>query len=113
MNACIVLNLLKYSILVMHCRWLIIFETYLINLAAKDKHRNMKRMYSLTPALFILLNSGWAQNGMVVFQTDFGLKDGAVSAMKGVAMQVSPALKLYDLTHEIPAYNTYGRLPIV
>lgn len=43
----------------------------------------------------------------VVFQTDFGLKDGAVSAMKGVAMGVDPDLKLYDLTHEIPAYNIW------
>lgn len=43
----------------------------------------------------------------VVFQTDFGTADGAVSAMKGVALQVDPALKLYDLTHEIPAYNIW------
>jgi len=35
------------------------------------------------------------------------LKDGAVSAMKGVAMGVAPDLKLYDLTHEIPAYNIW------
>lgn len=48
-----------------------------------------------------------AQNKIVVFQSDFGLKDGAVSAMKGVAMGVSPDLKLYDLTHEIPAYNIW------
>src|SRR5690349_13257309 len=45
--------------------------------------------------------------GIVVFQTDFGLKDGAVSAMKGVATAVDPELKLYDLTHEIPAYNIW------
>jgi S-adenosylmethionine hydrolase len=49
----------------------------------------------------------YAQNKIVVFQTDFGLKDGAVSAMKGVAMGVSPDLKLFDLTHEIPAYNIW------
>jgi len=48
-----------------------------------------------------------AQNKIIVFQTDFGLKDGAVSAMKGVAMDVSPDLKLFDLTHEIPAYNIW------
>jgi S-adenosylmethionine hydrolase len=48
-----------------------------------------------------------AQNKIVVFQSDFGLKDGAVSAMKGVATGVSPDLKLYDLTHEIPAYNIW------
>jgi S-adenosylmethionine hydrolase len=48
-----------------------------------------------------------AQNKIVVFQSDFGLKDGAVSAMKGVANGVSPELKLYDVTHEIPAYNIW------
>jgi S-adenosylmethionine hydrolase len=49
----------------------------------------------------------FAQNKIVVFQTDFGLKDGAVSAMKGVAMGVDSSLKLFDLTHEIPAYNIW------
>jgi S-adenosylmethionine hydrolase len=49
----------------------------------------------------------WAQNGIVVYQSDFGLKDGAVSEMKGVAMGVSSGLKLFDLTHEIPAYNIW------
>jgi S-adenosylmethionine hydrolase len=47
------------------------------------------------------------QNKIVVFQSDFGLKDGAVSAMKGVAMGVSTDLKLFDLTHEIPPYNIW------
>jgi len=48
-----------------------------------------------------------AQNKLLVFQSDFGLKDGAVSAMKGVANSVSAELKLYDVTHEIPAYNIW------
>lgn len=48
-----------------------------------------------------------AQNGIVVFQTDFGTKDGAVSAMKGVATAVDASLKLYDLTHDIPTYNIW------
>jgi len=48
-----------------------------------------------------------AQNKILVFQSDFGLKDGAVAAMKGVANSVSPELKLYDVTHEIPAYNIW------
>ncbi|HYF29956.1 MAG TPA: S-adenosyl-l-methionine hydroxide adenosyltransferase family protein [Chitinophagaceae bacterium] len=43
----------------------------------------------------------------IVFQTDFGVKDGAVSAMKGVAHDVDPGIPLYDLTHEIPAYNIW------
>ncbi len=57
---------------------------------------------------FLLLNEiSFAQNKIVVFQSDFGLKDGAVSAMRGVAMGVSTDLKLFDLTHEIPAYNVW------
>jgi len=49
----------------------------------------------------------FSQNGILVFQTDFGLKDGAVSAMKGVAMGVDKKLQLFDVTHEIPAYNIW------
>ncbi|MFN8345524.1 MAG: SAM-dependent chlorinase/fluorinase [Spirosomataceae bacterium] len=56
--------------------------------------------YSFSAPLF-------SQSKTVVFQTDFGLKDGAVSAMKGVAMGVDPTLRLFDLTHEIPAYNIW------
>jgi S-adenosylmethionine hydrolase len=67
------------------------------------------KVYSIL-VLFIALLS-WsemrAQNKILVFQTDFGLKDGAVSAMKGVAMEVSSGLKIFDLTHEIPAYNVW------
>ena len=43
----------------------------------------------------------------LVFQSDFGLKDGAVSEMKGVAFAVSPRLKIFDITHEIPAFNIW------
>ncbi len=58
--------------------------------------------------LFIVISiCSFAQNKTIVFQTDYGLKDGAVSAMKGVAMGVSPDLKLFDLTHDIPAYNIW------
>jgi S-adenosylmethionine hydrolase len=65
------------------------------------------RLFFFTGLLFLLTGFSFAQNKIVVFQSDFGLKDGAVSAMKGVAMGVSPDLKLYDLTHEIPAYNIW------
>ena len=59
----------------------------------------------LAVAASLLLNAG--AESALVFQTDFGLKDGAVSAMKGVAFGVSPTLKQFDLTHEIPAYNVW------
>jgi S-adenosylmethionine hydrolase len=47
------------------------------------------------------------QSKALVFQSDFGLKDGAVSAMKGVAYGVSPEIDMFDLTHEIPAYDIW------
>src|SRR5919199_6187934 len=65
--------------------------------------RNLYRLLLFT----LLISKAQAQNGIVVFQSDFGVKDGAVSAMKGVAYGVSPDLKLVDLTHEIPAYNIW------
>ncbi|MDO4698540.1 MAG: S-adenosyl-l-methionine hydroxide adenosyltransferase family protein [Pasteurellaceae bacterium] len=47
-----------------------------------------------------------AKNALVL-QTDFSLKDGAVSAMQGVAFGVDPDLKMFNLTHEIPPYNIW------
>ncbi len=66
----------------------------------------MKKTIQLFFYIF-LISFVSAQNKIVVFQSDFGVKDGAVSAMKGVAMAVSTDLKLFDLTHEIPAYNIW------
>lgn len=43
----------------------------------------------------------------LVLQTDFGLCDGAVSAMYGVAYSVDPDLRISDLTHEIPTFNIW------
>lgn len=50
---------------------------------------------------------GKGMHPAVVLQTDFGLKDGAVSAMKGVIRSVDASVDVYDLTHEIPVYNTW------
>ena len=65
------------------------------------------KIIKLCIGILFLQNVLFAQNKIVVFQTDFGLKDGAVSAMKGVALTEDSSLKLYDLTHEIPAYNIW------
>jgi S-adenosylmethionine hydrolase len=67
----------------------------------------MRKILSTFLISFLISSFVSGQNKMVVFQSDFGLKDGAVSAMKGVAMGVSTDLKLFDLTHEIPAYNIW------
>lgn len=81
-----------------------------IRLSTLFKFRSiMKKILHVLFCLLILAGAitTSAQNRIVVFQSDFGLKDGAVSAMKGVSMSVSPDLKLFDLTHEIPAYNIW------
>ena len=43
----------------------------------------------------------------LILQSDFGYADGAVSAMYGVALGVCPALRVFDLTHDIPQYDIW------
>lgn len=43
----------------------------------------------------------------LVLQTDFGLKDGAVAAMRGVAAGVNPRLMVHDLSHENTPFDTW------
>lgn len=47
-----------------------------------------------------------AQRALVI-QTDFGLAEGAIAEMKGVAMSVDPGLRIFDLTHLIPPYDIW------
>jgi len=48
-----------------------------------------------------------AETRGIVLQTDFGLKDGAVAAMKGVIFSVDSRLPIFDLTHEIPPFDIW------
>lgn len=57
--------------------------------------------------VFLVGRTAAAQNKIIVFQSDFGVRDGAVSAMKGVASTIAADLRLYDLTHEIPTFNIW------
>lgn len=43
----------------------------------------------------------------LVLQTDFGLADGAVSAMYGVAYSVDDKLPIFDLTHDIRPFDVW------
>ncbi|WP_203247243.1 SAM hydrolase/SAM-dependent halogenase family protein [Sporosarcina beigongshangi] len=45
--------------------------------------------------------------GLLVFQSDFGKSDGAVSAMHGVANSVQRGIPIYEITHQIPQYNIW------
>ena len=59
--------------------------------------------------LAVLLSANAVANGagLVVLQSDFGDRDQAVAAMRGVIRGVSPQLVVDDLTHEIPAFNIW------
>ena len=46
-------------------------------------------------------------NKLLVFQTDFGLDDGAISAMEGVSFGVCRDLNIRHLAHNIPQYNIF------
>ena len=48
-----------------------------------------------------------ADEHALVLQTDFGLKDGAVVAMRGVAIGVSPKLSIHDLSHENTPFDIW------
>ncbi|WP_129717256.1 S-adenosyl-l-methionine hydroxide adenosyltransferase family protein [Pedobacter sp. SYP-B3415] len=67
----------------------------------------MKNLILLAFIFSVFIVRAQSPQPVIVMQTDFGLKDGAVSAMKGVATGVSPDLRIYDLTHEIPPYNVW------
>lgn len=45
---------------------------------------------------------------MLVFQTDFSYKEGAVCAMYGVVKSVDRELEIIDGTHEIPKFDTWS-----
>ncbi len=74
-----------------------------------------KKMMTLLRMIFVVVSIAWLMGCGVrkhsgvslVVQTDFGEKDGAVAAMKGVAKEVDATLDIVDLTHEIPAFNIW------
>src|SRR5882672_7118792 len=56
--------------------------------------------------LLLALLAVRAQHALVI-QTDFGTKDGAVAAMKGVAFGVDPHQAIFDLSHENTPYDIW------
>lgn len=71
-------------------------------------NKPVKRLVTFLVLVLLLSFSLFAEaKSPLVLQTDFGLKDGAVSAMQGVAVGVDPDIRIFNLTHEIPAYNIW------
>jgi S-adenosylmethionine hydrolase len=56
---------------------------------------------------FAFAFSGLSAQHALVIQTDFGTKDGAVAAMKGIAFGVSPKLPIFDLSQDNTPYDIW------
>lgn len=65
----------------------------------------MRRVICTLAALLVLQAA--RADSPLVFQSDFGTRDAAVAAMKGVAVSVSPDLAVFDVTHEIPPFDIW------
>jgi len=63
----------------------------------------MKKLFLLLAC--IATSSVWA--APLVLQSDFGVKDGAVAEMKGIAVGVSPTIVLHDLSHHNTPFNIW------
>lgn len=61
--------------------------------------------------LLLLLALGSPSNAAaqraLLIQTDFGLAEGSIAEMKGVAFSVDRSLRVFDLTHLIPPYDVW------
>jgi S-adenosylmethionine hydrolase len=82
-----------------------------VNLSGPVSRAN-SRSTGILPLLWLLFSALAQARAPLVLLTDFGIQDGAVSAMKGVAYGVSQDLLISDLSHENPsifegAYRLY------
>jgi len=46
-----------------------------------------------------------SQQGVIALLTDFGLSDGYVGTMKGIILGINPAVRIVDISHDIPQWN--------
>ena len=65
----------------------------------------MRQLFLSLFALCLAL-AARAQHALVL-QTDFGTKDGAVAALRGIAFGVSPTLPIFDLSQENTPYDIW------
>src|SRR5512134_2165803 len=68
----------------------------------------MAKRLVLTILGWIVAATGSARaQGALLIQTDFGLAEGSIAEMKGVAYSVDRNLRIFDLTHLIPPYDVW------
>src|SRR5688500_4168414 len=86
---------------------LIAFPTFSDSRSSRSSVERMLRVMSAAMLLggaHIGLN---AAEHALVLHTDFGLKDGAVGAMRGVAATVSLRIPIHDLSHENTPFDIW------
>ena len=62
-------------------------------------------LFTLGAAIACQRDAAAGSPGPVLFLSDFGERDGAVAACKGVMLSITPDLRIVDLTHDVPAYD--------
>lgn len=70
--------------------------------------KSLVRLVTLSAALAatVIVRPAASQQALLL-QTDFGLAEGSIAEMKGVAFSVDRNLKIFDLTHLIPPYDVW------
>lgn len=67
----------------------------------------MKRIIGFMMAAWFACVCARAGTHALVLQTDFGTKDGAVAAMRGVAFGIDPTVPIFDLSHENTPFDIW------
>src|SRR5688572_15477550 len=85
-----------------------LMASWLLNSLFRSSRSTLRKV-SRSALIGILLSAlaVSAAEHALVLHTDFGLKDGAVGAMRGVAATVSLRIPIHDLSHENTPFNIW------
>lgn len=72
-----------------------------------EQENHLKTYKALLAVCLLCWSAHSTAKSPLVLQSDFGILDAAVASMKGVAVGVSADLDIYDLTHDVPAFNIW------
>jgi S-adenosyl-L-methionine hydrolase (adenosine-forming) len=72
---------------------------------SRDGARRMAAIVALAAATACASDARRAEPALILFLSDFGVRDGAVAACKGVMWSIEPRLRIVDLTHDVPPYD--------
>ena len=73
----------------------------------------MKRVRFVSLIFIMFFCIAVLASNALVLQSDFGLKENAVAAMKGVAFGVDTDLKIFDLSHNITPFDIFEGAQVI